>query len=395
MEQGRKFSKRIVVTGGGSGGHVSVSSAIIKELKEKYDIPYSNLLYIGGDLGMMNEKKGKSIEQKRFTDVDFQTEYIRAGKLQRTLSLKGVLLIFRTILGFVDSLKIINRFKPDIIISTGGFVSVPVCLVAHLRKIPIYLHEQTAAVGLSNKIVSKFAKKIFVTFEESLKYFPKEKTIHTGNIVRKDIFEKNGKGAIVDPLKKMIVTQEKYPIIYISGGGQGSHILNTTMREVLPVLLQDFQIVLQTGDNKKYKDYDLVMNDKVKLAKEQRERFLPIKYVTDSEIGFLLNNINMYVGRAGANTTYEMGVLKIPSIFIPIPWVTHNEQEMNAEILKNLGLARILPEGELSREKVVPTIKQFWKEYNTEKGNLNMEEISKRFPTNALTKIFSEIEEIE
>ncbi len=395
MEQKQKFSKKIVVTGGGSGGHVSVSSAVISALRERYNIPYSNLLYIGGDLGMEEEKNGKSIEQKRFKDADFQTEYIRAGKLQRSFSLRGILLMFRTVLGFLDSFRIISKFKPDLVISTGGFVSVPVCISAYLNKIPVYLHEQTAAIGLSNKIVSKFAKKIFVAFKESLPYFPEEKTFHTGNIVRKDIFKTNGKGEIVKPLKEMIVNQEKYPILYISGGGQGSHILNMTVREILPVLLQDFQVILQTGDNQAYKDFDLAVQEKRKHSEEQQKRFLPVKYIYDEEIGFVLNNIDMYIGRSGANTAYEMGILKIPSIFIPIPWVTHNEQERNANILKDSGLAEILPEGELSREKLVLVIKRFWKEVTSGSRNINLDELDKRFPKDAIDKIFYEIEELK
>jgi UDP-N-acetylglucosamine--N-acetylmuramyl-(pentapeptide) pyrophosphoryl-undecaprenol N-acetylglucosamine transferase len=395
MEQRKTLSKKIIVTGGGSGGHVSVSSALIDGLKEKFNIPYENLLYIGGDLGMVNEKHGESIEQKRFKNADFQTEYIRAGKLQRTLSIKGVLLTFRTILGFTDSFKIINKFKPDIIISTGGFVSVPVCIAAHFKKIPIYLHEQTAAIGLSNKIVSKFAEKIFVTFEESIKYFPKEKTFHTGNVVRKAIFQKNGEGEIIKPLKKMIEKQEKYPIIYISGGGQGSHIINTVVRESLPLLLQNFQIVLQTGDNQEYKDYNLCINDKSKLSVEQQERFLPIKYILDKEIGFLFSNIDMYAGRSGANTAYEMGVMAIPSIFIPIPWVTHNEQEKNAKVLADLGIAEILPEGELSREQLVLSIKNFWNMWKHKRESFNFKDLKKKFPTDAVEKILNEIEELK
>ena len=394
MEQEKKLSKKIIITGGGSGGHVSVSSAIIEGLKDRYNIPYESLLYVGGDLGMMNEQKGESIEQKRFCNADFQTEYIRAGKLQRTVSIKGITLALRTILGFIDSVRIINKFKPDLVISTGGFVSVPVCVTAHFKKIPIYLHEQTAAIGLSNKLISRYAKKIFITFEESLKYFPKDKTVHTGNVIRRAIFSKTGNGEIVESLKKMIVFQEKYPIIYISGGGQGSHIINSSIREVLPLLLQNFQIILQTGDNEEYKDFDLCIADKKKLPAELSERFIPVKYIFDNEIGFLLNNISMYVGRSGANTVYEMGVMRIPSIFIPIPWVTHNEQEKNAQVLVDLNIAEILPEGELSREKIVLEIKNFWANWNKKKEDINWEKIKKRFPTNAVDKILNEIEEI-
>ncbi len=387
MEGKKTLKKRVVVTGGGSGGHVSVASAIIFALKEKYELTNQNFLYIGGDLGMANEKPGKSLEKKIFAKENFNQKYIRAGKLQRRFSFRALYLLIRVIIGFWDSFKILKKFKPDIVISTGGFVSVPVCLVAKILKAKIYLHEQTAAVGLSNKIVSKYADKIFITFPSSEQYFPKGKTIHSGNLVRKEIFEKSGRGPTVQPLKKMLEKQEEFPIVYISGGSLGSHIINCTVKECLLSLLQDFQVILQTGDNKEYKDYELLVKERNKLSPNLKERFYPIKYVGRKEIGYLLNNINLFVGRSGANTVYEMGILKIPSIFIPIPWVTHNEQERNAQILKSLGLAEILPEGELFSENLVLKMKKF---YNKEKI-YDEKKIDKIFLKNAQRIILKEL----
>lgn len=387
MEGKKVLKKRIVVTGGGSGGHVSVASAIIFALGEKYKLTNQNFFYVGGDLGMANEKPGKSIEKKIFSKENFNQKYIRAGKLQRKFSFRSLYLLLRVILGFWDSFMILKKFKPDIVISTGGFVSVPVCLVGKILKAKIYIHEQTAAVGLSNKIVSKYADKIFITFPSSKQYFPQGKTIHSGNLIREEIFNKSGRGPIVQPLKKMMERQEEFPIVYISGGSLGSHIINTTIKECLLSILQDFQIILQTGDNKEYKDYELLVNERKKLSTDLRERFFPVKYVGSKEIGFLLNNVNLFVGRSGANTVYEMGVLKIPSIFIPIPWVTHNEQERNANILKTLGLAEILPEGELIPENLVLKMRRF---YNKEKI-YNQKEIDKIFLKNAQKIILKEI----
>lgn len=387
MEGKKVLKKRIVVTGGGSGGHVSVASAIISALREKYELTNQNFLYVGGDLGMSNERPGKSIEKRIFSKENFNQKYIRAGKLQRRFSLKSLYLLIRVIFGFWDSFIILKKFKPDIVISTGGFVSVPVCLIAKILKAQIYLHEQTAAVGLSNKIVGKYANKIFITFPSSEEYFPKGKTLHSGNLVREEIFNKSGRGPIVQPLKKMLEQQEEFPIVYISGGSLGSHIINSTVKECLLSILQDFQIILQTGDNQEYKNYELLVKERRKLSANLRDRFFPIKYVGRKEIGFLLNNINFFVGRSGANTVYEMGVLKIPSIFIPIPWVTHNEQERNAKVLKNLGLAEILPEGELIPENLVLKMKRF---YNREK-NYDEKEIDKTFLKNAQKIILEEI----
>jgi len=387
MEDKNKLNIKLVVTGGGSGGHTSAASTIITALENKYQLTNKNFLYIGGDLGMSNEKPGKSLEKKIFSKEDFNQKYIRAGKLQRKFSFKAVYLLFRTILAFWDSFKILKDFKPDIVISTGGFVSVPVCLVAKLFKAKIYLHEQTAAIGLSNKIVGKYADKIYITFPSSKEYFPEGKTVHTGNLVRQEIYRKNGHGPIIEPLKKMTESQEEYPIIYISGGSLGSHIINTTIKNSLISILQDFQVILQTGDNQEYKDYQILVKERKKLSPNLKERFFPVKYVGKKEIGFLLNNINLFVGRAGANTVYEMGVLKIPSIFIPIPWVTHNEQEENAKVLKKLGLAEIIHEGELIPENLVLKIRQF---YDKEK-KYDLEEIDRIFLRDAEKTILESI----
>lgn len=361
MQHREKIPKRIIVTGGGSGGHISTAQALIKALEEKYDINNNNFLYIGGDLGMVGEEIGNSLEMKIFGKEIFNKKYIRAGKLQRSLEIGSIKLFFRTFLGILDSYKIIKEFKPEILISTGGFVSVPVSIIAKLFKTKIYLHEQTAATGLANKIVSRFAEKIFVTFPSSENYFPKDKVIHTGNLVRKDIFKEDGKGNLVEKLKSMIAEQEKYPIIYISGGSLGSHLINSTVKDSMKMLADNFQVIIQTGDNKSLHDYEDLLLEQKKLDKNIRSHIHIVKYVDNEEIGFLFKNIDLFVGRAGANTVYEMGLLQIPSIFVPIPWVTHDEQRKNAQILKDLGFAMIIEEGELIGDTLVHKINSFLK----------------------------------
>ena len=213
------MKKRVVITGGGSGGHISSAKAIIDEIQERYRITSENLLYIGSDLGMEGEKPGSSLDMKVMKQEKINQRYIRGGKLQRKFSLASIYLLCRTFLGFIDSYKILKKYKPEIIISTGGFVTVPVCLIGKFFfKTKIYLHEQTAAVGLANKIVGKYAEKILIAYPLSEDYFPKEKTVLTGNPVRKEIFQNSGSGPLVDMVKKMVEVQEEYPIIYVSGG---------------------------------------------------------------------------------------------------------------------------------------------------------------------------------
>lgn len=382
------LKKKIVITGGGSGGHISSAKAVIDEIKERYRITSDNLLYIGSDLGMEGEKPGSSLDMRVMRQEDINQRYIRGGKLHRNFSFKGIFLLFRTFLGFIDSYKILKRYRPDIIISTGGFVTVPVCLVGKFFfKAKIYLHEQTAAVGLSNKIVGKYAEKILIAYPLSEEFFPKEKTILTGNPVRKDIFLDCGKGPLIEQLKKMIEQQEEYPLIYISGGSLGSHVINQTIKDSMPNLLQDFQLILQTGDSKVTNDYNLLNLERDKLEPELRERIFITKYVQDNEIGCVFNNIDIFIGRAGANTVYEMGLMKIPSILIPIPWVTHNEQMRNAEILRDVGLARIIREGELTPEKLVMTTNLFAQEQR----HIDEEKIKRIFVPNAAEKIVDNI----
>lgn len=388
MEGKKILKKKIIVTGGGSGGHISTAKAIIDKLRERYEINDNNFLYVGSDLGMEREKPGSSLEMKVFKNETFSKKYIRGGKLQRSLSLNGIFLLFRTILGFWDSFQILRKFKPDIIISTGGFVSVPVCLVGKMLKAKIYLHEQTAAVGLSNKIVSKYAESIFITFPISAKYFPNKKTIHTGNLVRDEIFEKYGTGPVADAVKKMLELQEEYPIIYISGGSLGSHVINETVKDSLLRLLQDYQIIIQTGDSKITNDYQLLQLEREKLSEDLKKRLCVTKYIGNEEIGTVLNNIDLFVGRSGANTVYEMGVLQIPSIFIPIPWVTHNEQMRNAKILEEVGLAKIIKEGELTPEKLQITITLFLKKVK----DIDQKKLKDTFILGAADKIIDSID---
>jgi len=320
-------------------------------------------------------------------DKDFKCRYIRPGKLQRSFSFNTIKLLFRTILGFWDSYKIVKEFKPDIVISTGGFVTVHVCLMAKLFKAKIYLHEQTATVGLTNNIVGKISEKVFISFESSRKYFKKTDVALTGNLVRPEIFNTKGQGKLAECIKQMKEQQDRYPIIYISGGGLGSHLLNETVRECLSLLLQKYQIILQMGENKVFNDYKMILNTKQSLEKDLQDRFLPVTYVQSKDLGYLLNNIDLFIGRAGANTVYEMGVLQIPSIFIPIPWVTHNEQQKNAEVLVKLGLAEIIQEGELTSGCLLLRIDRFF----CKKLDIDKEELKEVFKTDGNKIILKEI----
>lgn len=384
-----KSKTKILITGGGSGGHISVAKSLIDALINDYDFSLENIIYVGGDLGMENEKPGNSLEQKQFKDSKFKTYFIRAGKLQRSISLKSISLLFRSILGFFDSFTILRNVKPDLIISSGGFVSVPVCFIGWILKIPIYLHEQTASVGLSNKIVGRFARKVFVAFKGSIKYFSEGKSIHVGNVVRKEILDGKLTSDVDRDIVGLMVTNKDLPFVYISGGSLGSHSINTKVLSSLNSLLRKYKVLLQTGDNEIFKDFDKAIEQKDKLTKDLQERLVIKKYIQSDSIGYVLNNMDMFVGRAGANTVYEIGVLKKNALFIPIPWVTHNEQYLNAKVLNEVGTSNILEEKYLESANLTDEIERLQEQLKHRA--IDEKKLESLFPTNATYSILEYI----
>jgi UDP-N-acetylglucosamine--N-acetylmuramyl-(pentapeptide) pyrophosphoryl-undecaprenol N-acetylglucosamine transferase len=245
------------------------------------------------------------------------------------------------------------------VFSTGGYLTVPVCLVAWLKRIPIVIHEQTTRVGLSNKISSFFAHRILVGFHAAEKFFPKKKIKFVGNTVR-DIFwdpwrEEYIPCELKNDLERFKKNKEKYPVVFLSGGGQGSHLINTNISLALRNLLGNYQLIIQTGDNRVNRDYEKLTNELKKLSVEKQKRAIITKFA-GAEMGAYFDLADLFVGRSGALFTYEVGATKTPAIFIPIPWVTHNEQYYNAKVLEDLGLAEILPQGVLNPEILVQKI---------------------------------------
>jgi UDP-N-acetylglucosamine--N-acetylmuramyl-(pentapeptide) pyrophosphoryl-undecaprenol N-acetylglucosamine transferase len=361
---------------------------LIEGIKRKYPELYKNLVYVGGDLGMVGEEYGNSIEQRKFKNSEFKVRYIRAGKLQRSFSLSSIKLLLRTVLGVIDSFKILSEEKPDLIFSTGGFVSVPVCLVGWIKNIPIYLHEQTATVGLANKIVSKFAKKIYISFESSQKYFKNRNVKLVGNIVREAVTKFNV--AEVDhEIRNIVTNNTQYPLIYISGGGLGSHIINQKILDEIEQILSGYRVILQTGYNQNYRDYERATKIKNKLPKNKQNMFLPIKFINEESIGYVYHNIDFFIGRAGANTVYEIGLLQKPSLFIPIPWVANNEQFENAKVLQDLGLSEILDEDIFKKANIKNRIDLYIKKLP--KPELNGEKLKEKFPNNAVDEVLNDL----
>jgi UDP-N-acetylglucosamine--N-acetylmuramyl-(pentapeptide) pyrophosphoryl-undecaprenol N-acetylglucosamine transferase len=309
--------KKILVT----GGHFSPSLALADELiNQNIDVVFV------GRKSAFKEQADSSLEYRVMSaknNIKFYT--LNTGRLIRQFSLSAVLELFKVVISIISSVRIITVEKPDLIFSFGGYVSVPVCTAARIFKIPIYLHEQTIYPGIANRLIAKFANKIFVTFPESKKLFPKNNTKIVGIPIRKNILQKD--------IKPTWYVNSNKPLILVLGGSSGSHSINKIISKNIVKLTTKYHVIHQTGDNK--------FNDFSTAQKEKISNYMPVRFIFPGEIAYLLNKASVVISRSGANTFFELIYFKKPSILIPLPWSAENEQLLQARILENHKVAKI------------------------------------------------------
>jgi UDP-N-acetylglucosamine--N-acetylmuramyl-(pentapeptide) pyrophosphoryl-undecaprenol N-acetylglucosamine transferase len=248
-------------------------------------------------------------------------------------------------LGFYQSLKTLRQIKPDVVLGFGGYVSLPVVLASFFLKIPIVIHEQTLEAGFANKLEAKFASKICISWKSSEKYFPKNKTVLTGNPLRRIILK-----------TKSLKKEDGLPIIYITGGSSGSHAINSLVEKSLEKLLEKFVIIHQSGDAKAYADFEKLQAEKNKLDASIARNYNLRKFYSPEDVAKNLNSADLVVGRAGINTVTELIYFAKPAFLIPLPFAQRNEQLKNATFLKELGLGEIGLQNTLTSEVFVSTI---------------------------------------
>jgi UDP-N-acetylglucosamine--N-acetylmuramyl-(pentapeptide) pyrophosphoryl-undecaprenol N-acetylglucosamine transferase len=333
---------RIIITGGGTGGHVSPAVAVIEELRaqsatEGWPL---ELLYIGSKAGA---------EREIITAMGIKYVSVPVGKLRRYLSWKTPADLARIPGGVFAALRQVVRFHPDVIFSTGGFVSVPTVIAAWLRRVPVLIHEQTALVGLANRIAARFASVVAISYESSRKYFVRARRVAlTGNPVRQIVFAGDAaQGYARFGLDRSV------PLIYVTGGAQGSHLLNEAVGAGLPQLLASAAIIHQCGNGPDGSGADLhnLIARREQLPATQQARYAVLPFVRD-EIADIYAATRLVIGRSGAGTVNELAALGKPAILVPLASSAAGEQMRNAETMSAAGGAVILPEAELSAERL-------------------------------------------
>lgn len=322
--------KRIVFTGGGTAGHVTPNIALFPKLRELgYDIHY-----IGSYEG---------IEKRLIEDYHIPYYGISTGKLRRYFDPKNFSDPFRVIKGFTEAKKTLKTLKPDVVFSKGGFVSVPVVRAAAALKIPCIIHESDMTPGLANKLCIPVATKICCNFPETLKDLPHDKAILTGSPVREELLRGNRERGM-----EMCGFNSSKPIIMVIGGSLGAAGINTLVREALPQLLADYQIVHICGKEK---------IDNLLLNKEGYKQF---EYVKD-DLKHLFAMADIVISRAGANAICELLMLRKPALLIPLPaHASRGDQILNAQSFESQGFSMVADEEYLTGATLVEKVHELY-----------------------------------
>lgn len=322
--------RKIVLTGGGTAGHVTPNIALLPSLKEAgYEIAY-----VGSYDG---------IEKRLIEDFNIPYTGISTGKFRRYLDPKNLTDPFRVIKGYIEAKNFLKNYRPDVVFSKGGFVSVPVVRAAASLHIPCIIHESDMTPGLANKLCIPVAKKVCCNFPETLKLLPENKAVLTGSPIRAELSQGNRLAGL-----DMCGFSANKPIIMVTGGSQGASNVNKAVREALPQLLKEFQVVHLCGKGKL---------DNVLLSTPGYKQFEYVK----AELKDLFAMADLVISRAGANAICELLALKKPNILIPLPSSSsRGDQLLNAQSFESQGFSIVINEDDLTTSLLVNKVKELY-----------------------------------
>lgn len=318
--------KTIILTGGGTAGHVTPNIALKDELMAQG----YNIVYIGSRDGM---------EKELIAKAGMEYYGIHSGKLRRYFDKKNFTDIFNVLKGISEASKIVKKTKPQVIFSKGGFVAVPVVVAGFLNNVPVVVHESDMTPGLANKLAIPFAKTVCTTFPEAVKHIKGDKGVHTGTPIRKELFT----GSPQKGLDFCGFNTSK-PVILVMGGSQGSAKINGAIKSGINELTDKYQIIHLRGKGNLDKDLDNIKG------------YRQFEYISD-ELKDLLACCDMVISRAGSNAICEFSALKKPMVLIPLSRaVSRGDQILNAQSYEKQGFAAVIQEEELTTDILVNTV---------------------------------------
>lgn len=378
------------------GGHLAPALAVIEALPKD-----TKILFIGRKYALEGDK-AYSLEYQTVISLNIPFINLETGRLQRKFTKYTITSLLKLPLGFYQAFKVLSNYKPDCLVSFGGYLQIPLALAALFLRVPVITHEQTRKAGLANKIISPIATTICISWKESAKYFPSHKTILTGLPLRKEFFlHVTADNEILPntPLKK-----EGIPFfhkgrlggisdktIYITGGSLGAHAINILVEGAIGKLLEKFYIIHQTGDAKEYNDYERLEKIKEKLSRKLGSKYKLVKFIDPGQIPQIIAASDIVISRSGINTVAELIYLQKPCLLIPLPYGQANEQLDNALFAQKLGLGKVLIQAELTPEMLYSQIVEFTAKLD--KAKSSGREAKKLIKHDAAEKIFEIVKE--
>lgn len=329
----------IVIAGGGTGGHTSPGLAVAAVLRKRNVA----CAWIGSRSG---------IEATVVPEQGITFHVIPTGKLRRYWAWENVVdLLVRVPAGLVAAWLLLRRLRPTVVFATGGFVALPVVVAAALARIPVVIHEQTVVPGLANRLAARIARRIAVTFPQTRGPFPALKVVRTGNPLRPELRQGSRTAAMT-----RFALDPALPLLYVTGGAQGSHAINRAVGSILGPLLELTQVIHQCGANPATGDRWWLEEQRDQLAPALARRYTVVPYV-GPELADVYATLSLVLGRAGAGTVNECCQLGLPALYVPLPGASGDEQTANAQVVEGLGGAVVLPQSELTPERLLAELR--------------------------------------
>ncbi len=323
-------SLRVIISGGGTGGHIYPALAVAQILAESYG---AEILYIGDADGP---------EVKLAPAAGFRLKTIHAGKLVRYWSKELIQELANVPVGFFEARQIVHEFDPQAVFTSGGYVATPVGVAARAHGAPVLIHQQDVSPNLANKLLKPFATRISVSFHDSLRYFPPDKTTVSGNPVRKAILDAAQLSRA--QAKQLSGFADDLPLIVVTGGSQGARRINQVVCEILPVILPKANVLHISGRQTFQETVERSVQALTSLPEDVRARYKLTPYL-DNEMGAALAAADFVIARSGAATLAELAVLSRASILAPLPpGFSGSPQEINANMFADKGAAVVIPD---------------------------------------------------
>jgi UDP-N-acetylglucosamine--N-acetylmuramyl-(pentapeptide) pyrophosphoryl-undecaprenol N-acetylglucosamine transferase len=350
---------RLVLTGGGSGGHTFPLIAVARELKKIAETQniFLEIIYVGpDDFTLPYIAKEKGIMIRKITTGKFNRFNRQDAGNNKLMSFFNFFFnVFKTLGGIFQSLYYVYILMPDVVFSKGGYGAFPVVFWGIIFFIPTYIHESDAVPGLVNHITGRFCKKIFISFEHTKEYFPSGKVLLTGNPLRLDLFFGKNENYDVQNTKKLMNLNAERPIVAIIGGSQGSEHINDLVLDILPKIISKVEVIHQTGKtnyNRVQSEADVVFREIVG-SEEDKNYYHPVAFFEETEMPSIVSLKDVYlvsdliIARAGSGVIFEIAAAGKPSILIPLPWASQGHQKKNAYEYAKSGATIVVEEANL------------------------------------------------